>query len=311
MIAALVLSLLLATGVAVAEDEPRDEPSRGMIEGTQTALSNAVIGLSRGIDRFMGTEAEYEDADYDSLLRMSTAYRHDATGNDYDMSLGGSLSLPGTEDRLQLVFESDDPDDPAERDRETAREDEDERARQYFGLRFLNPFRYVESETSFRIPSRLPVDMRSRLRVWRDFEAGAWRIRPRATLFNSRASGTGHTWDIGVRRPVGETLSFRSSTAATRFRRDGYFEYDQTLSLIQPLARRRDIVWQIGADGVSEPTAQVTLYYAQISWRSVVHHDWLVARLRPQWRRAREDDFSTEFRFYAGFDVLFGHYEAY
>jgi hypothetical protein len=33
--------------------------------------------------------------------------------------------------------------------------------------------------------------------------------------------------------------------------------------------------------------------------------------MRPQARRAIEDDFAPEFRFYLGLELLFGHYTAY
>lgn len=281
----------------------------GMVDRAQESVSSGVIGLSRVTDRLLGTRAEYGDEAYDSILRMHMAYNHDALGNHYGMTLEGDLSLPGTEERVELVFESDNPDDPADRDRELRGEGTD--VRQYLGLRFLNPFRFVKTETSFRIPGRLPMELRSQLRAWQDFQPGTWHLRPRVTVFDASATGTGYTMDLSLRRPVGNDMQFQSSTAATWFRREAQYYYDQTLSLIQPLGRRREIVWQIGAAGESEPEDRLTLYYAQFSWRRVVYRDWLLLEVRPQARRAIEDGFIPEFRFYLGLDLLFGHHTAY
>jgi hypothetical protein len=282
------------------------------MDDSQRVVSESIRNLSRRMDRMFGTTETLPDEVYDSMLRLRFIQRLDeGGGGDFEFGAGGVLSLPGTERRLSLVFISDDYDDPVARERGTEREIEDP-TRRSLALRLLRPPDPWGSDISVGLRSGDPIDMLTRVRGWRDFEVGDLWIRPGQSLFWYDEGGAGTATDFRVERPLASTrMLLRSHTRVTWFKREEQFYYDQVFSLLQPLAHRRDLLWQIGVQGESEPNDRVTRYYAQVRWRSVLNRDWLIAELRPQALRERENDFRTQWRLYFGFELLFGDPQHY
>lgn len=309
-----------APAAAPKEDDPT---LMERIDSFQETVADRVVRISRGVDWFLGGEGLLDDEEYDSVLRIETRYVHDPEDGGFSTLIGGSIHLPEFDDRLQIVFEDEDADDPAARDRERGARSPDDGTRQQVGLDWLYPLRDWSLSTGARLGSgeRHLLDFRYRARLSRDFRPGRWRFRPRGTVFTSERTGGGHTVDFRIDRWLGadDRFRLRSETGATWFRREEQYYFDQTFQLRHRLSPKRDLRWEIGADAVSDPENTVTLYYAQIRLRSVVHRDWMVAEIRPQWIRERDeldanngnddvwsDDFSSRFRLVLGIDILFG-----
>jgi hypothetical protein len=287
------------------DDEGPGAVMQSIYEG-QEAISRSVTTLSHRMDRMFGTDETFPEEAYDSFLRLRYIQRIDeGGGGEPEFTVGGRLSLPSTRERLSLVFLTDDYDDPLDRERRTEREIE-EATRQSLALRLQRPSRRLKTSISAGLRSGDPIDLMTRLSVWRDFKPRSWHIRPAQTMFWYDERGAGGTTDFRVQHPIGAAMLLRSDSSATWFRRDEQYYYNQVFSLFQPVARRRDLLWQIGVQAESEPNNHVTRYYAQVRWRSVVHRDWLVFELRPQALRDRENAFRTQLRLFLGFELLFG-----
>jgi hypothetical protein len=289
-----------------AEGEGEAGPVIQVLETGQEKLSRTVVGLSRAMDRMLGAREVYPDELYDSILRVRFIQRvDDSGGSRLEPRVSGRLSLPGAEERWSVIFFSDDYEDPVDRERGTDRE-LDEQTRGSIALRYLRPLR-DNAQTSLSVGLRTgPIDTILRARLWYEFSARKLSIRPEQTLFwyDERGLGTS-TW-LRLEYPLPGLNLLRSESGATWFRRDEQFYYDQVFSVLQPISKRRGLLWQIGMQAESEPNAHVTNYYAQVRWRSLVHRDWLVFELRPQLIRERDNDFHLERRIYVGFELLFG-----
>ncbi len=293
------------------EDTLPDDDDEGpgtMIESIderQEAISLSVTTLAHRMDRMFGTDETYPEEAYDSFLRLRYIQRIDeGGGGEPDFHVGGRLSLPSTEDRLSLVFQTDDYDDPLDRERRTEREIE-EATRQALALRLQRPTKRWKTAISAGLRSG-PIDLMTRASLWRDYEPRSWHIRPAQTMFWYNERGAGGTTDFRVQHPIGASMLLRSDSSATWFRRDEQYYYNQVFSLFQPVARRRDLLWQIGMQAESEPNDHVIRYYAQVRWRGIFHRDWLIFEVRPQILRDRENDFQTQLRLFIGFELLFG-----
>lgn len=272
----------------------------------QEAISRTVVLLSRRMDRMFGVTEDFPDEAYDSLLRVRLVQRIDESGDgDFEARASGKISLPGAERRLSLILLTDDYDDPLDRERGTDRE-LGEATRQALALRLFRPSDHWKTSVSAGLRTGDPIDLLTRASIWREFEPGHLLVRPAQSVFWYDERGVGTATDLRVQHPLGETLLLRSDSGATWFKRDEQFYYDQILSLLQPIGRRRDLLWQIGMQAESEPNAHVTRYYAQVRWRSVVHRDWLILEVRPQALRDRENGFRTHLRLFLGFELLFG-----
>jgi len=289
-----------------AADSAADGGVIQVLESGQEAVARTVVNLSRAMDRMLGAREIYPDELYDSIMRVRFIQRFDdAGGSRLEPRVSGRVSLPGAEERWSVIFFSDDYEDPLDRERGTDRE-LDEQTRGSIALRYLKPLR-DNAKTSLSIGLRTgPIDTILRGRLWYELDVGKLAIRPEQTLFwyNERGLGTS-TW-LRFEHPLSGLKLLRSESGATWFRRDERFYYDQIFSLLQPLSKRRGLLWQIGMQAESEPNANVTNYYAQVRWRSLVHRDWLIFELRPQLIRERANDFHLERRIFVGFELLFG-----
>lgn len=293
-----------------AGDEVEEDLASGVVmqalQGGQAALTRGVVRLSRGMDRMLGARQTLPDEAYDSVLRARFMQRlDDAGGSRLEPQVSGRVSLPGAEERWSLIFLSDDYDDPVDRERGTDRE-LDETTRRSIALRYLQPLRRWQSSLSAGLRSGEPIDLLVRGRLWRDFNVGTLGIRPAQTVFWYDQRGLGTSTELRFEYPLGIMKLLRSESNATWFHRDEQFYYDQVFSLLHPLSRRRALLWQIGMQAESEPNHNVSNYYAQVRWRSLLHSSWLILEVRPQIIRERENDFRVDRRLYFGFELLFG-----
>lgn len=295
-------------GEEAAEEPEASEPGPMLqaLEGGQEALSRTVFSLSRRMDRMLGARETYPDEAYGSLLRMRFIQRlDDAGGSRLEPEVNGRISLPGAERRWSLIFLSDDFDDPLDRERRTDRE-LDETTRRSIALRYLKPLEGWQTSLSVGLRSGQPIDLLTRGRVWRDFRAGSFGIRPGQSVFWYDERGLGASTELRLEYPLDLRKLVRSDSSATWFHRDEQFYYDQVFSLLHSLGPRRGLLWQLGMQAESEPNAHVTRYYAQVRWRSLIHSNWLIFELRPQLIRERENAFRVERRLFLGFELLFG-----
>lgn len=292
-----------------AAERAEDQPGFVLqaLEEGQEVLTRTVINLSRGMDHMLGARETYADEAYDSLLRLRFMQRlDDSGGSRFEPRANIRLSLPGAKKRWSLIFLSDDFDDPLDRERNADRElDGDER--RSISLRYLKVLEDWQTSFSLGLRSGDPVDLLTRMRVYRDFNpVGKWGLRPSQSVFWYHERGLGASTEMRVEYPIDIDMLVRSNSAATWFHRDERFYYDQVFSLLQTLSPRRGLLWQVGMQAESSPNHHVTSYYAQMRWRSLVHRDWLILELRPQIIRERENDFRVDRRLYFGFELLFG-----
>jgi hypothetical protein len=288
-----------------AEDDP-GFVLQALEEG-QEVLSRTMISLSRGMDYMLGARESYADEAYDSLLRLRFMQRlDDAGGSRFEPRANIRLSLPGAKKRWSLIFVSDDFDDPLDRERNTDRE-LDGNERRSLSLRYLKVLEDWQTSFSVGLRSGDPVDLLTRMRVYRDFKpTEKWGVRPSQSVFWYHERGLGASTELRLEYPLDLNMLVRSNSAATWFHRDERFYYDQVFSLLHTLSWRRGLLWQVGMQAESRPNHHVTSYYAQMRWRSLVHSDWLILEVRPQIIRERENGFRVDKRLYFGFEMLFG-----
>lgn len=301
-----------ALWLAILPGVVAQESGGGIMAGIDTwhdRVSQRVVDFSRGVDETLDPSADYSDEYYDSVLRLrlqGTIGEDDIAGR---VSVNGNLALPGLEERLRIVFNSVDPDDPSgfRPGLLTDRGSESQR----IGLEFLRTIREFDTDVSLRVRSGSPIDLLKRLRVRRPFDFESLKVRPGFSLFHADSVGAGFGPELHLRYPLESGLTLASDSRFTYYERDELLRFDQTLRLYQPLSDRRGLVYEAGLQSESEPSHRLQSYYLQTAFRSLVLRDWLVAEVRPQVVRSRDNDFDNDYRLYLGLDVLFGHPGAY
>jgi hypothetical protein len=299
---------------ATQRPEPEEEGKPGLVmqalERSQRLLSEEVVRLSRRMDLMLGARQIYPEDEYNSVLRLRLIEHIEEGGSALQPDVSGKLALPGTENRLGLYFTSEDYPNPLDRERGTERELSATAPRtKSLDLSYLKAFEHWETALSAGVRTAglsSPLNLVFRGRMWRQYDIDAWIMRPRETVFWYTERGTGASTELRFDHPIAELSLFRSESSVTWFQRDTTFYYDQVFSVLQPLSSRDELLWQIGAQGQSQPNTHLENYYFQVRLRHQTYRDWLIFEITPQLFQQAQFDFHTERRIFVGFELLFG-----
>jgi len=121
--------------------------------------------------------------------------------------------------------------------------------------------------------------------------------------FNSIGPGEGTQLDADYR--VSDPLLFRSTSSATWLRDNPNFNLHQDFSLYQTLTEHSSLLYQLAANGVSRPQAQVSEYIALLLYRQRFYRDWMFYELSPQLHYPRATDYQLNTRFMVRLEILF------
>jgi hypothetical protein len=108
------------SGETQADHEVIDAPVRGSawVDSSHRFATDRTLALTRWVDGFFGdSEGDSEIADSRLRLKVTTDW-DERRGVETRLSIGGKINLPRLEDRVDLVFRGDDPDELVEGDQD-------------------------------------------------------------------------------------------------------------------------------------------------------------------------------------------------
>lgn len=270
---------------------------------THSVLSRGIEGTAKGIDSFFATEEALEEATRSFIKLQGNAAWIESRGDFYEFNVDARLDLPGTEDRFQLLVESDPErstaageDDPdADSPVEAAEEEEED-----FTLAveaWLEGERDVNWQIRPALGMRvsLPLNPFTRLRVIRRDQYAKWDSRLSTTLAYFYREGVLFNAAQDFDRPLSDTLLFRSRSAYGWRRQPDVETFQQTFSLFKTLTERRRVAYEAGMRSDDQPTGwEVTDYFVRIRYRQRVYKEWLFAEVQPQVRWPKAANFDHE-----------------
>ncbi len=262
------------------------------------------------VDKFISDRKLEEDSKNSRLKVIPRVDWRDGEGFEPRLKLKGRLRLPRLQDRVALIFSSDN--------------EEDEVASNPIGLPAASAsddrqgvagFRYYLKET---VHFRSSVDagvrfhpepdprVRLRLRAYHDFEPLTTRFTQSVFWKGDGGFGEKSQFDLETQKRF-HYLRRLSTTVLLAEDSDGV-EASETLSLYKYLSGRRVIGVELGVSGVLDP-ARVENYQFSLVHRKRIHRDWMFLELQPGVEFPRERAFEATAFMEIRLEIIFGDWD--
>lgn len=307
--ACLLCSALLLPGAAAAEDEDvllrmknrelmsleyphpgeagdteieakREHPS---LDATRKGVRDAVEWVARGVDSWFGEVPEDDQTRRVSggRIRVKSVFR-EAEKVDLHLRFRASIRLPNAQDRIHLLFGSeneedlvrDRPGEVMEYQRMIRRSHKsDETFFAGLGLRFTD-------DLGLRLSLRDMSKPLVKLRFEHEWELGSRdRLHFQETGFWAYKDGFGETTVIDWEHDLTDRLMLRWANSGTCSEEDSGLDWFSSLSLIRNMRRLRQLTGELMIDGATGNDVDIREYGFTVKWRQPVYKDWLFGEI--------------------------------
>jgi hypothetical protein len=304
----------LYSGLYVNENDPKTsqdellpQPNMAVMasfEDNHQAISKRVVRFANWLDNFFG-DSRIDDESQDSRLRLNLLEINEKGAEPrFEARVQGKLSLPNTQKRLKILFESD-PSDSASPDGTIIEAVENQQ--QSLGLRYIQfTSDWLRAHTDVGVRFRNGLDPFTRFRLRGLFNLKPLQLRLTETLFWRASKGAGLSSRLDIERPFGNKHFFRSSSQAIWLDDIQTFELSQDFFLFHSINKHRGIIYQLGRASVSERSTQTSGYIASLRLRQQIHKDWLFFEINPKILYPEDEKFQARPSLTFKLEVIFG-----
>ena len=306
-----------ATSVAPATPDAAEPelhfPGVSGLTAFHTYFSHNVENLSRRVDSFFATTRAYEESSGTYLLVRGSVIYGRGGAIDYDGKLRAHLDLPNLSDRINLLIESEQPDQPNEDALTTGNSTFPQNINNQALAASLQYILQAKEFWDVRLQPGIKLkwmpDPFVRLRF-------RW-LNPLSVTWLSRVTFTPAWYSSQrVERPApattwsGERAGRGCSAAAPK--RSGKLNdphnlfWTEVLFFAHPFGSRAQVAYDLGVNGEIEPKFEDTRYFSSIRYRRDIHHGWVFLELKPQIEFLRDDDFKPDPSIALTLEMLFG-----
>jgi hypothetical protein len=302
-----------ANGDDTAETEGKGERSWYLrtMDLTHTTLSHGIEGTAKGIDAFFATDEALEEATKSFVRIRGDARWVEHTGFRFEGQADARIDLPGTEERFQLLVESDSEQASQDQDPLSESPAAREEGSDNLGVAiegWLEGDRTVnwQLRPAVGIRGGLPPNPFARFRAIRRDQYNKWDSRFAATLAYFYQDGLIFNASKDFDRPLSDSWLFRTRTTYRWSRDEELTSAGETLSLYQTITERRRVAYETGLTGDDEPGWGIDTYFARIRYRQRIYKQWLFAEVQPQVRWLKAIGFDNEAALIFRLEAVFG-----
>lgn len=302
------IGTLLSPQLNAAEVEDTDPiPNIAILEPLEAkhdAASQSVTQLANWLDSFFASDLVFDESQKSQVKLNLLQITEKGSKPSYEVRLQGNLTLPHTQKRLNILFESD-PEENNGADNTVIGAVES--TEQSLGLRYIqysSKWFRAHTDAGIRFHSGLDSFVRFRLRGL--FTAGDWQFRAAETLFWRDSTGPGETSRLDIERRLSEDYLFRSTSQATWLDETQQFDMGQDFLVIHNINKYRGIIYRAGLTAASEPEVHTTAYILSVRLRQQIHRDWLFFEINPMVVYPEEEDFHSRPSLTFKLEVVFG-----
>ncbi|MBM6550523.1 hypothetical protein [Marinomonas ostreistagni] len=303
---------LLSSANILADSEPETLPAdQGDApvwwHSTHEVASQKVGTWSKSLDMFFS--GQRHDNINDSFVSMrfgSIIEEQDGVSGFFN--LDARIDLPSTEDRLDLIIESD-ADELTQDNRVTENDTGQNILQSAQDTRFATMLRYVADELDADIDLgvlvRMPLDPFVRMRLKQAWQTGDWYWQQQEAAFVYYSLGNGARYNIETTRELGERFAVGAEFGVTYLELESDTYWREDVYLTQRLSDKSSLRYQVSyLQAGSVPSADSFLYFAE--YQRVLHKNWLIGEIKPQMTYEDDNDFEGEFSVSLSLEVLFG-----
>lgn len=266
-----------------------------MLERSRSWLAQYLNQLTGNIDSFF-VDTFFSENITDDDVKGSRAkvslYTRRVLGDPVDYKFGISIKvvLPNTNDRLNLLFNSEDEDEAREADPVESIEN----------VEYITALQYIINEsdawkTNIDAGVRwgIPPDPFVRARARRYVYLSEWELRATQNLYYYSTEGWGEDTQLRMDYPFNIEKLFRINMKAGYQLNDEYFTLSYDAGLYHELTRTKALAFVAGAEGDTLEGATFHSYSASFRYRQRIYSDWVYAEISPEFIWNRDKDYET------------------
>jgi hypothetical protein len=266
--------------------------------------SQGVAQLANWLDSFFANDLSFDESQKSQVKLNLLQITEEGNKPRYEVRLQGKLTLPHTQERLNILFESDPEDNNSINNTVIGAVESTD---QSLGLRYVqysSEWFRAHTDAGIRFHSGLDSFVRFRLRGL--YITGDWQFRAAETLFWRDSTGPGETSRLDIERRLSEDYLFRSTSQATWLDETQQYDMGQDFYLIHNINKYRGIIYRTGLTAISEPDVHTTAYILSVKLRQQIHRNWLFFEINPQIIYPEEDHFHSRPSLTFKLEIVFG-----
>jgi hypothetical protein len=275
-------------------DSTQMEASHDMMDRSRGWVANYLDNLSGGIDSFFVDvffdETFAQENTKGSLAKISFYTRREIGDPvDYKFGVGIRLVLPHTNERLNLLLESED-----EQAREGDPLESVENPTYSAALRFIiRETEYWTTNIDAGVKWAMIPDPFVRLRARRFAYFDHWNMRITQTFSYFTSDGYGEDTALVFDYPLSTERLLRLETKASYLLNDDFFELRYGIGSYRELSRKAAIALVGQARGDTENGATFNHYSAAFRYRRQVYKSWMFFEVAPGLEWSGDKDYET------------------
>jgi hypothetical protein len=279
------------------------------------------VNFASGIDSFFGSDRNFQETNKSVLQIDATQVLQEANKPTMGLSFKAKFHLPNAQRRLRLLLESNpDKNLPGQTLGQQLQQQQASIFKEVstpdsYGaaLRFGNmegsPFQLsvdgglkADNGKEFYTYSIHPY-VRSSASYFYPMNLVQLKLTESAFWFNS--TGLGENTLFEVDRHLTDKVLFRATSGATFLVDNQHYSYHQDFAIFDTIDRERSLLYQISANGVSRPSAEITEYVALVLYRRLIHQDWVYFEIDPQLHYPKINNFQLNAQLILRLEFMF------
>lgn len=289
-----------------------------LLDRTHARVSRTVCWPSQWFDRFFANPDDMLDDPASTLIRVIGGYRWQDDGDSGDeVRVRASVDLPKISRRLRLTFRNDDDINedfsaPTDTRPQDVGDNEDNTFRAALNWAARQTERdNIDLEVGVR--SEIKTFVRGRYRIRLPMPGERWAFRFTESIYWIDGIGAGTQTRFEFDRPLAERTVLRLVTQGEHnedlAERELGWNLDQSAAIYIKLSSRAALQYSIGAQGFTDPSANVDVWRTSIRYRRNIWRPWLFWELEPFAFWPRFDDYHGVSGVVFRLETQFGMYD--
>ncbi len=256
------------------------------VDATNAYIATKWDQINRSVDMFFTNEPAKTDDSKSSILLYVSSYKKEGQKHENDIDFQFKISLPNTSKKLKIIIEKQQDEitnaltDPSVSNNRSISKDgrlSDKQQSNYtagasFLLRQTQDFL---SSISFGIRIDIPLNPYAKVDLQKTYPTKWVNFTLSQKLILYRQEGFEEVSQLSLTRKWNKTFQTDFNHALVWSHETGKFALRHSLVLTQTINARKGFAYSVGANAKFSPTYYYNSYDASISYRQLLHKDWL------------------------------------